>query len=127
MAEDCAESFGRVKRERALDSGLDLALCRPIIAASFSQRSKMKPFRTMFYLRPIEWIPVVLGLVIGLAPNLYVTFSVFDTLQTGPVASSSFISGPVRMLCPTNGFGVVLVLLGFGCWLWRLNRWVKEK
>ncbi|HEY2342534.1 MAG TPA: hypothetical protein VGH90_05875 [Chthoniobacteraceae bacterium] len=86
----------------------------------------MKSFRPMLRLHLIEWIPVLLGVLIGVATVVYVDHSTVNASGenlSDPLATEGLVHLLGTMQIVTTG----LLLFGFGCWIWRLVRYMRSE
>ena len=85
--------------------------------------STLTPIRALFRLRPWEWAPVLAAILINLGVGFFAASKMMGAtdLGTSPPANLLHLLAAEHIVTPS------LLLLGLGAWLWRLNRWIKER
>lgn len=93
-----------------------------------------KSFGTLLMLRPIEWAPIVLAVLINVITGLYVMHGIHARMESGVNTPFSDYRS-MATTAPDLSFrifeagkitSVGLILFGGGCWLWRANKWIRQ-
>jgi hypothetical protein len=76
----------------------------------------------MLRLRPLEWVPILLAILINVSTGLYAWRSVMTAMDAPVIRERQFQVLEAGKVVTTG-----LLVFAAGCWFWRLNRWIKER
>jgi hypothetical protein len=92
--------------------------------------SKPGKLKRALMLRPIEWAPVLVSVLINVMTGLWVVFSL--SRKSGissipdPSAASDDLGAAFSAWNIVSYLCALLFLVGFGCWLMRVNSIIRE-
>lgn len=85
-------------------------------------------FRKMLILRPVEWVPILLAIIISHGVGFWAMSKFLMIGEIGTEQSGDFtaVENSIRVVNISHWITIPLFVFGVGAWFIRLNRWIME-